>query len=303
MKLLVGYNITDRAYAYMKEKNFEGLYRDSFEFDSIKVFDLDDFSFYDIGLREYAENKLEIVGCNVEYDTYLYGCDTIKVTLRGDISYRSEHSKITSFTSGFKKECSPLFYKGKLTPVTGSCDRYLTYNNSKEYTIIIELDTLNFEIRAYYFLVCKYGILSKYYNDSCFSLKIDKELKEVLSSLISEEGSIVYVGDTLAICGKYSNSGREGVLKNGVKYVYIAIRTWEQIFVLPPTVEEIKIDSDWYYYLSMHNYIKLILPKIKLASLVSKLAKEVDLSESSYLGDKKDIDSLRKKHIIIETYG
>ena len=123
MRLLVGYNITDRAYDYMKEKNFEGLEQDSFEFDSIKVFDLDDFSFYDVGLKECAENKVEIFGCNIEYDKYLYGCDIIKVTLRGEISYRSEHAKITSFTSGFNRECSPLFYKGKLIPVTGSWDR------------------------------------------------------------------------------------------------------------------------------------------------------------------------------------
>lgn len=307
MKLLVGYNITDRAYTYMKEKNFKGIDRDSFEFDSIKVFDLDDFSFYDIGLKEYAENKLEIFGCNIEYDKYLYGCDTIKVTLRGDISYRSEHAKITSFTSGFKKECSPLFYKDELTLVTGSCDRYLTYNNS-EYTIIIELETLNFEIRAYDFSVCKSGNLSEYYGDFGFSMRIDRELKETLSSLVSEEGSIVYVGDTLAICGTYKNKDssdliRESILRNGIKYVYIAVRTCEQIFVVPPTVEKIKINSNGIDYLSRFNYIKLILPKVKLASLVSKLAKEVDLSESSYLGDKKDIDSLRKKHIIIETYG
>lgn len=83
MRLLVGYNITDRAYAYMKEKEFKGLEWDSFEFDSIKVFDLDDFSFYDIDLKECAENKLEIVGCNIEYDKYLCGCDYAKVTFRG----------------------------------------------------------------------------------------------------------------------------------------------------------------------------------------------------------------------------
>ena len=148
MRLLAGYNITDRTYAYMKEKEFEGLDRDRFEFDSIKVFDLDDFSFYDIGVRECAENKVEIVGCNIEYDKYLYGCDYAKVTLKGDITY---HSKSMVFHSSvFNKECSPLFYKDELTPVTDSCDRCLTYNN-KEYNIVIELDTLNFEIRAYYF--------------------------------------------------------------------------------------------------------------------------------------------------------
>lgn len=301
MRLLVGYNITDRAYAYIKEKNFEDLYRDSFEFDSIKVFDLDDFSFYDIGLREYAENKVEIVGCNIEYDKYLYGCDYAEVTLMGAITYHSD--SMVFYSSGFNEECSPLFYKGELTPVTGSCDRYLTYSN-KEYTIIIELDTLNFEIMAYYFSVLKSGTLSEYYVNSGFSISIDKELKETLSSLISEEGDIVYVGDTLAICGKYSNSGREGVLKNGIKYVYIAIRTWEQVFVLPPTVEEIRINCNWWHYLDKLNYIKLILPNVKLDSLVSKLAKEIDLSKFGYLVTiEEKIEALRKTYVLIETYG
>ena len=295
MRLLVGYNITDRAYAYMKEKNFEDLYRDRFEFESIKVFDLDDFSFYDIDLREYAENKLEIVGCNLEYDKYLYGCNYAKVTLRGAIKYHN---------SGFNKECSPLFYKGELTPVTGSCDRYLTYSN-KEYNIVIELDTLNFEIRAYYFLVCKSGTLSEYYSgDFGFSMGIDRELKETLSSLISEEGNIIYVGDILAVCGKYSNSGREGVLKNGVKYVYIAVRALEQVLVIPPTVEEIRINCNWWHYLDKLNYIKLILPKVKLDSLVSKLAKEIDLSKFGYLVTLEEkIEALRKTYVLIETYG
>ena len=302
MKLLVGYNITDRAYAYMKENDFKGLEYASFEFDSIKVFDLDNFSFYDISLKEYAENKLEIVWCNVEHDKYLYGCDYAKVTLRGVITYHSE-SRIF-YTSGFNKECSTLFYKGKLTLVTGSCDKYLTYNH-KEYNIVIELETLNFEIRAYYFLVCKSGTLSEYYSgDFGFSLEIDRELKETLSSLISEEGNIIYVGDTLAVCGKCSNSSKDNILKNGVKYVYIAVRSREQVLVIPPTVEKISIDSNWWHYLSRLNYIKLILPKVKLDSLVSKLAKEISLSKFGYLVTLEEkIEALNKTYVLIETYG
>lgn len=302
MKLLVGYNITDRAYAYMKENDFKGLEYASFEFDSIKVFDLDNFSFYDISLKEYAENKLEIVWCNVEHDKYLYGCDYAKVTLRGVITYHSE-SRIF-YTSGFNKECSPLFYKGKLTPVTGSCDKYLTYNH-KEYNIVIELETLNFEIRAYYFLVCKSGTLSEYYSgDFGFIMEIDRELKETLSSLISEEGNIIYVGDTLAVCGKCSNSSKDNILKNGVKYVYTAVRSREQVLVIPPTVEKISIDGNWWHYLSRLNYIKLILPKVKLDSLVSKLAKEISLSKFGYLVTLEEkIEALRKTYVLIETYG
>lgn len=302
MKLLVGYNITDRAYAYMKENDFKGLEYASFEFDSIKVFDLDGFSFYDIGIKEYGENKISVIGCNINYDRCLYSCDFVTVNLKGDIAYCSED--MTLYNSGFKKECSPLFHKGKLTPVTGSCDKYLTYNH-KEYNIVIELETLNFEIRAYYFLVCKSGTLSEYYSgDFGFSLEIDRELKETLSSLISEEGNIIYVGDTLAVCGKCSNSSKDNILKNGVKYVYIAVRSSEQVLVIPPTVEKISIDGNWWHYLSRFNYIKLILPKVKLDSLVSKLAKEISLSKFGYLVTLEEkIEALNKTYVLIETYG
>lgn len=306
MRVLVGYNITDRAYAYMKEKDFKGLERDSFEFDSIKVFDLDDFSFYDIGLKEYGENKISVIGCNINYDRCLYSCDFVTVNLKGDIAYCSED--MTLYNSGFKKECSPLFYKDELTPVTGSCDRYLTYNH-KEYNIVIELETLNFEIRAYGFLIYKSGTLSEYYGDFGFSFKIYDGIEEILHSLISDEGNIVYVGDVLAICGTHENkdsdnSINESILRNGIKYVYIAIRSCEQIFVVPPTVEKISIDNSYKDYLSRFNYIKLILPKVKLDSLVSKIAKEIDLSDFGYLGTlEKEIDALNKRHIIVETYG
>lgn len=302
MRLLVGYNITDRAYAYMKENDFKGLEYASFEFDSIKVFDLDDFSFYDIGIKEYGENKISVIGCNVNYDRCLYSCDFFTVNLKGDIAYCSED--MTLYNSGFKKECSPLFYNGKLTPVTGSCDKYLTYNH-KEYNIVIELETLNFEIRAYYFLVCKSGTLSEYYSgDFGFIMEIDRELKETLSSLISEEGNIIYVGDILAVCGKCSNSSKDSILKNGVKYVYIAVRSREQILIIPPTVEKISIDGNWCHYLSRLNYIKLILPKVKLDSLVSKLAKEISLSKFGYLVTLEEkIEALRKTYVLIETYG
>ena len=306
MRLLVGYNITDRAYAYMKEKEFKGLERDSFEFDSIKVLDLDSFSFYDMDLRECAENKLDVVGCNIEYDKYLYGCDYAKVYLNGAIAYCSD--TMTFFTSGFNKVCSPLFYKGELAPINYGCDNYLTYNN-KEYTIIIELETLNFEIRVYGFLIHKSGTLSKYYGDFGFSFNINNKLEETLSSLISEDEGIVYVGDALAVSGTYKNKDSltsiiESMLKNGIKYVYVAIRNRGQVLVIPPTVEKISIDSDWQHYLSKHNHIKLILPKVKLDSLVCQLVKEIDLSEDGYLGTlEKEIDALNKRNVLIEVYG
>lgn len=199
---------------------------------------------------------------------------TLKLHLGGAITYHSE--SMIFYSSGFIRKCSPLFYKDELTPVTGSCGRYLTYNH-KEYNIVIELETLNFEIRAYYFLVCKSGTLSEYYSgDFGFSMRIDRELKETLSSLISEEGNIVY----------------------------IAVRSREQILIIPPTVEKISIDSNWWRYLSRLNYIKLILPKVKLDSLADKLAKEISLSKFGYLVTLEEkIEALRKTYVLIETYG
>lgn len=121
---------------------------------------------------------------------------------------------------------------------------------------------------------------------------------------ISEEGDIVYVGDTLAVCGKCSSSSKDSILKNGVKYVYIAVGAREQVLVIPPTVEEIRISCNWWHYLCKLNYIKLILPKVKLDSLVSKLAKGIDLSKFGYLVTLEEkVEALRKTYVLIETYG
>lgn len=42
-----------------------------------------------MGLRECAENDIEILGCNIVYDKYLYRCDYVKATLKGEIVYHS----------------------------------------------------------------------------------------------------------------------------------------------------------------------------------------------------------------------
>ena len=112
------------------------------------------------------------------------------------------------------------------------------------------------------------------------------------------------MGDTLAVCGKCLNSSKDSILKNGVKYVYIAVRAREQVLIIPPTAEEIRINCNWWHYLDKLNYIKLILPKVKLDSLVSKLAKEIDLSKFGYLVTLEEkIEALRKTYVLIETYG
>jgi len=56
----IGGDYKDITAKLLKEKEFKGLERDSFEFDSIKVLDLDSFSFYDMDLRECAEYDIEM---------------------------------------------------------------------------------------------------------------------------------------------------------------------------------------------------------------------------------------------------
>ena len=46
------------------------------------------------------------------------------------------------------------------------------------------------------------------------------------------------------------------------------------------------------------------MPKVKLDSLVSKLAKEISLSKFGYLVTLEEkIEALRKTYVLIETYG
>ena len=313
MRVLVGYGITDKAYTKLKEGKYTDVYTEYFEISGVKVFDLDNFDFYDISLKDCIENQLDIIGCDIGFEkcSSEYG---VMVNSRGGVFFRTDFGCTNMIERS--RVCSPLFYNNKPAIETG-IELYMTYKHNC-FTIVIELETLNFEIRVFEFTVLKSGDFNSNYEDFIYCVPdfgytrkfdISDRLTDALKSIVAEEYGLVYVNDVIAVCGRYirtdnSSSSVESMLKNGIKYVYIAITTYTQTFVIPPTVEKISIDSKFKNYLSMHNHIKLILPKVKLDSLVCQLAKEMKLSEDGYLGTlEKEIDALNKKHVLIEVYG
>lgn len=312
MRLLVGYSITDKAYTKLKEGKYADVYTEYFEINGVKVFDLDNFDFYDISLKDCIENQLDIIGCDID----LKNCSpehSILASARGGLFFRSDSDSHHMLAR--KRECSPLFYNNKPAIETGT-EPYMTYKHNS-FTIVIELETLNFEIRVFEFTVLKSGDFNSNYEDFIYCVSdfgytrkfdISDRLTDALKSIVAEEYGLVYVNDVLAICNSFK--GLDCVVKNGIKYITILIIANYNSIVIPPSVEVIKIDDGKLSYGMdyeadyMPNPIKLILPRVTLNNIVSGLLKSLTSHKSCYLGKlEENIDELKNRNIEIEVYG
>jgi hypothetical protein len=310
MRVLVGYGITDKAYTKLKEGKYADVYTEYFEISGVKVFDLDNFDFYDISLKDCIENQLDIIGCDIGFEkcSSEYG---VLVNSRGGVFFRSDSD--SHYMLARKRECSPLFYNNKPAIETGT-ELYMTYKHNC-FTIVIELETLNFEIRVFEFTVLKSGDFNSNYEDFIYCVpdfgytrEISDKLTDVLKSIAVEECGLVYVNDVLAICNSFK--GLDCVIKNGIKYITILIIANYNSIVIPPSVESIKIDKGKLSYGMdyeidhMRNPIKLILPRVTLNNMVSGLLKSLKSPKSCYLGKlEENIDELKNCNIEIEVYG
>lgn len=310
MRVLVGYDITDKAYTKLKDGKYADVYTEYFEISGVKVFDLDNFDFYDISLKDCIDGQLDIIGCDIGFKkcSSEYG---VLVNSRGGVFFRSDSD--SHYMLARKRECSPLFYNNKPAIETGT-ELYMTYKHNC-FTIVIELETLNFEIRVFEFTVLKSGDFNSNYEDFIYCVsdfgyirEISDKLTDVLKSIAVEECGLVYVNDTLAICN--SSERFDCIIKNGIKYVVIFFAARYNSIVIPPSVESIKIDKGKSIYGTdytveyMYNLTKLILPRVTLNNLVSELLKSMYSPKSCYLGKlEENIDELKNCNIEIEVYG
>lgn len=309
MRLLVGYSITDKAYTKLKEGKYADVYTEYFEISGVKVFDLDNFDFYDISLKDCIGNQLDIIGCDIIFEkcSSEYG---VLVNSRGGVFFRTDFGCKNMLERS--RVCSPLFYNNKPAIETGT-EPYMTYKHNS-FTIVIELETLNFEIRVFEFTVLKSGDFNSNYEDFIYCVpdfgytrEISDKLTDVLKSIAVEECGLVYVNDTLAICN--SSERFDCIIKNGIKYITILIIADYNSIVIPPSVESIKIDKGKSIYGTdytveyMYNLTKLILPRVTLNNMVSGLLKSLKSPKSCYLGKlEENIDELKNCNIEIEIY-
>lgn len=245
MRVLVGYGITDKAYTKLKEGKYADVYTEYFEISGVKVFDLDNFDFYDISLKDCIDGQLDIIGCDIGFEK----CSSehsILASARGGLFFRSDSDSHHMLAR--KRECSPLFYNNKVAIETGT-ELYMTYKHNC-FTIVIELETLNFEIRVFEFTVLKSGDFNSNYEDFIYCVPdfgytrkfdISDRLTDALKSIVAEEYGLVYVNDVLAICNSFK--GLDCVIKNGIKYIVIFFVARYNSIVIPPSVESIKIDK------------------------------------------------------------
>lgn len=304
MKLLVGYNITDEAYIKLKEGKYMDVYREYFEINGIKVFDLENFDFYDVSIKDFIESQLDVIGCQIDFENYSPEY-SLSANTKGGIFFENDFGSKHIF--GSKRECSPLFYNNKAAIETGT-EWYMTYKHNA-FTIVIELETLNFEIKVFGFTVLKSGNFDSNYEDFIYSIpnfgyqrEISDKLTDVLKSIVVTEDAVIYVNDILAICNSLKKI--DFIIKNGIKYVVILFVVNYNNIVIPPSVDVIKVDKgNGAYGSSMVNPIKLVLPRVKLHKLVADLLKSMfNLNSSGALETEMGLLKSESK-IDIEVYG
>lgn len=304
MKLLVGYNITDEAYIKLKEGKYMDVYREYFEINGIKVFDLENFDFYDVSIKDFIESQLDVIGCEIDFENYSPEY-RLSANTKGGIFFENDFGSKHIF--GSKRECSPLFYNNKAAIETGT-EWYMTYKHNA-FTIVIELETLNFEIKVFGFTILKSGNFDSNYEDFIYSVpdfgyqrEISDKLTDVLKSIVVTEDAVIYVHDILAICNSLKKF--DFIIKNGIKYVVILFVVNYNNIVIPPSVDVIKVDKgNGAYGSSMVNPIKLVLPRVKLHKLVADLLKSMfNLNSSGALETEMGLLKSESK-IDIEVYG
>lgn len=304
MKLLVGYNITDEAYIKLKEGKYMDVYREYFEINGIKVFDLENFDFYDVSIKDFIESQLDVIGCKIDFENYSPEY-RLSANTKGGIFFENDFGSKHIF--GSKRECSPLFYNNKAAIETGT-EWYMTYKHNA-FAIVIELETLNFEIKVFGFTVLKSGNFDSNYEDFIYSIpnfgyqrEISDKLTDVLKSIVVTEDAVIYVHDILAICNSLKKI--DFIIKNGIKYVVILFVVNYNNIVIPPSVDVIKVDKgNGAYGSSMVNPIKLVLPRVKLHKLVADLLKSMfNLNSSGALETEMGLLKSESK-IDIEVYG
>ena len=126
MRVLVGYGITDKAYTKLKEGKYADVYTEYFEISGVKVFDLDNFDFYDISLKDCIDGQLDIIGCDIGFKkcSSEYG---VLVNSRGGVFFRTDFGCKNMLERS--RVCSPLFYNNKPAIETGT-EPYMTYKHN-----------------------------------------------------------------------------------------------------------------------------------------------------------------------------
>lgn len=304
MRLLVGYDITDEAYINLKEGKYMDVYTEYFEINGIKVFDLENFDFYDVSIQDYIENQLDIIGCSIDFKNCSPEYD-VSANAKGGLIFKNDLG--SKHILGRKRECSLLFYNNRAAIENGT-EWYMTYKHNA-FTIVIELETLNFEINVFGFTVLKSGNFDSNYEDFIYSIpdfgyqrEISDKLTDVLKSIVVTEDAVIYVNDILAICNSLKKI--DFIIKNGIKYVVILFVVNYNNIVIPPSVDDIKVDKgNGAYGSSMVNPIKLVLPRVKLHKLVADLLKS--MFNFNYSGALETEMGLLKSEskIDIEVYG
>ena len=283
LNYLVGFNLTDDTNVLDLEMKLRKNRNSTFYIKGVKVFNTTTSSLFDLSLSEFKDfDNICELGIRSTLDSSDIKNGRLETTLSGRVLKQGKE------TEKYGDNIMPLFYKGKVVELFGRGSHYLTLNMllAFETAVYLDLDNENcfVNFKGNELFDRDAPIFSEFTNS--IRLDIISYSKYIKDTYGANSGSIVLLGNliTEGDYGYYRDGyysldfdklGSDIILPLGFKCIYLKIavytahRDFTKSIVVPPDLDELKIDNISYLstkgtnrsltlYISHKNKLKII---------------------------------------------
>lgn len=323
LNYLVGFNLTDDTNVLELERNLRKNRNNNFYIKGVKVFNTTTSSLFDLSLSEFRDfDNICEIGIRNTLDSSDIKNGRLETTLSGRVLKQGKE------TEKYGDNIMPLFYKDKVVELFGRGSHYLTLNMllAFETAVYLDLDNENcfVNFKGQELFDRDAPIFSEFTNS--IRLDIISYSKYIKDTYGDNSGSIALLGNliTEGDYGYYRDGyysldfdklGSDIILPLGFKCVYLKIavytahRDFTKSIVVPPDLDELKIDNishlitkgtnrSLILYISHKNKLKII------SNLFIHYFGYYDYNESDINDEDLDdfIKHLKKYNVEIEFY-
>ena len=323
LNYLVGFNLTDDTNVLELERNLRKNRNNNFYIKGVKVFNTTTSSLFDLSLSEFRDfDNICEIGIRNTLDSSDIKNGRLETTLSGRVLKQGKE------TEKYGDNIMPLFYKDKVVELFGRGSHYLTLNMilAFETAVYLDLDNENcfVNFKGQELFDRDAPIFSEFTNS--IRLDIISYSKYIKDTYGDNSGSIALLGNliTEGDYGYYRDGyysldfdklGSDIILPLGFKCIYLKIavytahRDFTKSIVVPPDLDELKIDSishlitkgtnrSLILYISHKNKLKII------SNLFIHYFGYYDYNESDINDEDLDdfIKHLKKYNVEIEFY-
>lgn len=257
LNYLVGFNLTDDTNVLELERNLRKNRNNNFYIKGVKVFNTTTSSLFDLSLSEFRDfDNICEIGIRNTLDSSDIKNGRLETTLSGRVLKQGKE------TEKYGDNIMPLFYKDKVVELFGRGSHYLTLNMllAFETAVYLDLDNENcfVNFKGQELFDRDAPIFSEFTNS--IRLDIISYSKYIKDTYGDNSGSIALLGNliTEGDYGYYRDGyysldfdklGSDIILPLGFKCVYLKIavytahRDFTKSIVVPPDLDELKIDN------------------------------------------------------------